>query len=211
MSSVWHPVGPAGARTYWRRRLVLLVVLAALVTGVVALVGRGGGESTPAGAAALALSPTAPAPSTSAAPDAVTTPSEQASGPAGPCEPADLEVGVTTDAVRYGRDAKPLFTLLVENASDAPCTAELGAGLVRFEVLDAAGVAVWNSRHCSTGTDARPVRLPAGEVKPVVQVWQGARSADGCPPGQPRVEPGEYTVSAHLGDVAAQERSFTVR
>ncbi len=223
-------MGPEGRSTYWRRRVVVLVVLVALVAGVVwgvtALVG--GGEEDPA---VTRLDPTATSPtvnaggspSTPASPDAspseAASPSgsasESASATAGAACPADgLTSAVSTTASNYGPQAVPQLVLSVVNAGAAPCTVEIGAGNVTFTVADSSGARVWSNVDCQTSSRIAEVTLQAkgsddDDTSARVN-WPRTRSAAGCPSNLADVPPGEYTVSVTRAGVEAGRATFSI-
>lgn len=215
-------MGPEGTRTYWRRRVVLLAVLTAMIMAVVWLLTRGGDSPTP-GPSAFDPAVTAPAPAPSAPsaePDTATsaaavsaaaTPSTPAADPDRECAASDLTVAVSTDAVSYGPDAKPRFALRVENVSGSPCTVVVGSEVTHFEVRTAAGETVWDSRHCARSTSSDRKVLKPGTAAPSSLTWHGAGSAPECPSGQPRPGAGEYTVVATLGDISSAPKTFAIR
>ncbi|WP_432491821.1 hypothetical protein [Kineococcus gypseus] len=220
MSSVLHPVGPERRATYWRRRLVavlvLVVLLGALALGVRALL-----PQAPAGAAAARLdparvSPTAVAATPSPEPtagataddttDATAPATAAASTPAetGPCAGEALEVVLTTDAPTYGPGVTPRFALTVRNASDVPCTAEVGSGTRSFVVEDASGARVWSTDDCQEATSAQVRELEPEGTRSMTTAWSRQRSAAGCPEDQPAAGPGTYTVRATWGERSAE-------
>lgn len=222
MSSLWHPVGPAGAGTYWRRRLVLLAVLAIPVVAAALLLTRGGepaaGRSVyDAMAAAPTSAPAGAGPGGSPSPAGSSSSSSSSSttspdgDPGRPCEPAELRVGVRTDAVSYGPDARPRLTLTVESTAGTSCTVRLGSDVERFTVTTAAGQPVWSSAHCAVPADGADEVLAPGESTADTVQWTGARSAEGCPGDQARAGTGDYVVTAALGDRTSAPATFSVR
>ncbi|NAZ80752.1 hypothetical protein GTR02_02825 [Kineococcus sp. R8] len=230
MSSMLHPVGPERRATYWRRRLVVVLVLLALVAGVTVLVRSLGSDAgaQPAGRAVIdpagvsptvaasptgsptgAATPTPPTPSTSGAPVAGTPVA---------CTPGQLEVTTTTDVPVYGPNVNPQLKVIVRNTAGFPCDARVGAGTRTLVVTDAAGAQVWSSADCSPSAAATTVPLLASGVEQgddsdttvMTQKWSLQRSAPGCPTGLPAVEPGTYTVSGAWGDVPLPRASFSL-
>ncbi|WP_432495572.1 BsuPI-related putative proteinase inhibitor [Kineococcus auxinigenes] len=220
MSSVLHPVGPERRATYWRRRLVAVLLLVLLgvaaALGVRALLPEASsqqavarldpdrvsptlGAGTPsAEAAAATASPSATAP-TSSAPERVE-----------PCTRDALEVALTSEATAYGPGVTPRFVLTVRNASETTCSAEIGSGMRSFAVLDASGEQVWSSADCQSSTSSQDYELEPGDSRSMRTTWSRQRSAAGCPDGQPVAEAGTYTVQGSWNDVAAEPLTVTL-
>lgn len=220
MSSVLHPVGPEDKGTYWRRRLVavvvLLIVLVLAVLGVRALTRTGGAAAQgqkidPSQVAStLTASPTDdPGASPSGSPTGTAGASSSASGPVAPCEGAALSVTLTSDATTYGPGKTPKFALTVQNVSDVACTAEIGSGVRRLVAVDAAGTQVWSTADCESSTASQVFTIEPTKTRTMPVVWSRLHSAAGCPDGQTAVEDGGYTVTGTWNDITAAPLSVS--
>jgi hypothetical protein len=223
---VWHPVGRLPARVYWRRRIVLLVVLLALLGGLVwlgvaLLSGRDG-----TGAAAAdrtepvpepALARVVPSLTAVATPDPPPVAVTQAAPPEAPPEP--LPGGPCTDdmitlEVRAPAEvpvgSKPTFELAVANVSAVPCVRALDKGLQEIVMLDAAGNRVWGSNDCFPEASNDPRTLAPGEVVSIPLVWGGLTSEPTCtvPRGNP--VPGPYVLRARLDTEVSPDAPITL-
>jgi len=213
---VLHPVGKLPAAVYWRRRLVLLGVVLAVLGGGgwlgFSLVSTHLTSASAAPAASTAATPTETpalervvpsivslrtpsAPATTTAKPA--TPVAPAPTPGGPCTDAMIGLSVHAPAsVPVGR--KPTFQLVVTNTSSVPCVRTLDKGQQELVLVDAAGHRVWGSNDCfpEASTDTRT--LPPKVSVSFAFVWGGLTSAPGC--AAPRTPPvaGTYLLRGRL-------------
>ena len=122
-----------------------------------------------------------------------------------------LEVNVRSDKRVYERGEKPKLFISVKNISDLPCRVDLGSDALSF-VVTSGEDRVWSSDDCQ-GKGSKDVRvLKPGQALEARAVWGGARSAPGCPKGQPEARPGTYVVDGRAGEAAPERRAvFTVK
>jgi hypothetical protein len=122
-----------------------------------------------------------------------------------------LDVNVRSDKRVYKRGEKPKLFISVKNISDLPCSVDLGSDALSF-VVTSGEDRVWSSDDCQ-GKGSKDVRvLKPGQALEARAVWSGARSAPGCPKGQPEARPGTYVVDGRAGSAAPQRRAvFTVK
>ncbi|WP_448642284.1 MucR family transcriptional regulator [Geodermatophilus sp. URMC 63] len=215
-----HPVGPLPAAVYWRRRLLALVLLLAVLGGGVwlgaALLTGSDGEataaeatttSTPAGAPALdrvvpslasvqtptppPTSPPAPAPAAPAAPAA---PVQEAGAP---CRDDVLALEVRTPGT-VATGSRPVFELVVTNTATVPCTRVLDKGLQEMVLLDAGGNRLWGSNDCVPEVSSDTRTLAPGEQVVFPLTWSGTTSEPTCTAARVPVGPGQYVLRARL-------------
>ncbi|NAZ85754.1 BsuPI-related putative proteinase inhibitor [Kineococcus indalonis] len=219
MSSVLHPVGPERRATYWRRRLVavlvLLLLVAGLALGVRALLPQASPEQVAAQLDPQRVSPTlGPVASTATGTPTTGTstasPSPSTAEAVEPCAGGALELALTSDAAAYGPGVTPKFTLSVKNVGQSPCTAEIGSAVRAFVVEDAAGARVWSSADCQSSTSAQSYELAPGKWRTMSTSWSRQRSAAGCPDDQPAAEAGTYTVQGTWQDTPAAPLTVTL-
>ncbi|MGY1751942.1 MucR family transcriptional regulator [Blastococcus sp. SYSU D01042] len=227
-----HPVGPLPARVYWRRRLVvlgaLLAVLGAGVWGVVLLTGRSAAEgstTTAAGAsdvptpaleqvvpsltAVRTPEPPVPVPAAAEEPVAVEEPVAAAPEAGGPCTDDVLTVEVRTPGTA-AVGAKPVFELVVVNTAAVPCVRDLDKGLQELILLDSSGARVWGSNDCfpESGADVRT--LAPGEAVAFPVVWGGRTSTPDCAGERTPPPAGSYAVRGRLDTVGSADAAFTL-
>jgi hypothetical protein len=223
---VLHPVGKLPAAVYWRRRLVLLGVLLAVLGGGgwfgYVLVSRHLTSASAATAATTAASasetpalervvpsiatlrtPSA-APTTTAKPVA---PVAAAPRPGGPCTDAMLGLSVRAPA-SAPVGSKPTFQLVVTNTSPVPCVRTLDKGLQELVLLDAAGHRVWGSNDCfperSSDTRTLPPKVPVS----FAVVWSGLSSQPGCAAARTPLSPGAYRLRGRLATKTSPDVPF---
>lgn len=220
MSSVLHPVGPERRGTYWRRRLLAVLVLIVVVVLAVLVVRALGTDDTAAGApqqldpdqvASSVMSSGAPSGTPSGTPAASdgatstgTTTSTGTGGVVEPCAPSALSLTLTSDTTTYGPGRKPKLTLIVGNTSELACSAEVGSGMRTFTVADATGAQVWSTADCETSTASAFTTIDPGTSQSMSVTWSRRTSATGCPDTQVAVPQGEYRVSGTWNGVTAE-------
>lgn len=196
------PVGPLPASTYWRRRLVLLVGLLALVLVARSCVGDAPSPQRTGGGS--------PSPTPSASPSAKTSTSPRPSPTrAGPvtCPDRVLSLAAAPAQRSYPAGSTMRFTLTVTNTGSAPCRRDLGGGALEVLVYSGAD-RIWSSDDCGTDKGVSVQTLPArGSLESSVS-WTGQRSAKGCPTGRPEARPGTYTVRARVGTLRSPVTVF---
>ena len=214
-----HPVGPLPAAVYWRRRLVVLGLLLAVLGGlgwltVSLLAGRSEAGSATAGDAAQptelpALERVVPPVSglrtpgtTTATPPVVDTPPAAAPvpvapAPGGPCPDDVLGLEVRTPG-QVAVGSKPTLELVVVNTSPVPCVRALDKELQELVMADASGARVWGSNDCFPESSDDPRTLQPGETVVVPIVWGGLTSEPTCTAPRTTPAPGSYVVRGRL-------------
>jgi len=211
------------ARVYWFRRLLLLSLVVLLGWGGVSLVTGDetapSGVGDPAGAAEGRTAPSStgrgdgtsgglqrgdPGPvQTVSRPVAVTsrlarptadcqlgsvvvTPNVRGRAVAG--EPVRLELVLRVEPVR--------LDLVTRLTLDGACRLRLGAGQLLAEVVNPAGVPVWDVADCPRDLPVGAVTLRSGWQTAVALNWSGRRRDRTCVQATEPVEPGTYELRA---------------
>ncbi|TQN37712.1 hypothetical protein FHU33_4376 [Blastococcus colisei] len=223
---MWHPVGELPARVYWRRRVVVLVVLLALLGGLgwlafSLLSARGGGdaaasdryEAVPEPALARVVpslaavaTPDPPPVAEAAAEPQVAAPEPLAGGP---CTDDMIALEVRTPgSVPVG--SKPTFEIAVANVSAVPCVRALDKGLQEIVMVDSAGNRVWGSNDCFPEASSDLRTLGPGEVVTIPLVWGGLTSEPTCSAPRVNPAPGSYLLRARLDTKVSPDASITL-
>jgi hypothetical protein len=222
---VLHPVGALPAHVYWRRRVVVLVVLLALLGGAgwlafTLLAGRDGGDAAASDTAVPepALERVVPSLSAVATPDPPSVPEtaveptaaapEPAAG--GPCTDDMLALEVRAPG-SAALGTKPTFELAVANLSAVPCVRALDKGLQEIVMFDPAGNRVWGSNDCFPEAGSDPRTLAPGEVVTVPLVWGGLTSEPTCTAARMIPAPGTYLLRARLDTKVSPDASITLQ
>ena len=227
--AVLHPVGKLPAAVYWRRRLMVLALVLAVLGGiawlVVALLGGRDGESAAAAVPTGSARSSAPLPalervvpsvaavSTPTPPEVVEAgadpPSPPAPSPGDPCTDEMISVEVRTPpTVAVG--SKPTFELLVSNVSAVPCSRTLDKGLQELLLLDSAGARVWGSNDCFPEASADTRTLAPGEVIAFPLVWGGLTSEPTCTAPRSAPAPGTYVLRGRLDTKTSADVPLTL-
>jgi hypothetical protein len=216
------------AAVYWRRRLVVLAVLLAVLggggwLGFALATGRIGGGSPDASAdvpPAVVRTPAlervvpsltavqTPTPPASAA--AAPGPTASAAAPGGPCTDEMLALSVRAPGtVAVG--SKPTLELVVRNAAQVPCVRELDKALQEIVLLDAAGKRLWGSNDCfpEAGPDTRT--LAPGATVSFPLIWGGLTSEPTCTAPRTPPSPGAYVLRGRLDTKVSTDTPITLR
>lgn len=205
-----QPVGPLPASTYWRRRvLVGLVVLVLLLVGLKACGGDDGETQSLAASPQPRSSASPAAASPSASPAASASPAGSPSPqPIGACGDAALQVTVEADAPSYKAGAAPRFALRVVNTSSRPCRRALGPDAVEIRVFSGED-RIWSSDDCNKATGQGVMELAPNDPRQMTVQWPGKRTKPGCDVGDV-ARPGTYRVSARVGAIVRQGTVFSI-
>jgi hypothetical protein len=183
---VLHPVGELPAAVYWRRRLMVLTLLLAVLAGAgwlgFFLVTQQDSDAAAAAATSSARSPartpalervvpsvasvSAPTPPEVLAAEALPSAAPPPAPAAGdPCTDDMISLEVRTPPT-VAPGSKPTFELLVANVSAVPCVRTLDKGLQELQLFDSAGTRVWGSNDCfpEFTTDSRGGRHVPGAL-----------------------------------------------
>lgn len=188
MSSLRSPVGPLSPRVYWRRRVLVLLGVAAVIATIVLIVVKPG--------AGDAASPTAsPAP---AAPAAPAEPEK--------CKARDLVVTPVTDAPSYDKGELPGLSFTIENTGVAACEYNAGSSQQEF-IITSGDDLIWSSADCQKKPEDEVVTLQPGEPQSSTVIdWDRTRSSpDTCNVDRPGVVAGgaTYHLTVSVGDVTS--------
>jgi hypothetical protein len=225
---VLHPVGKLPAAVYWRRRVVLLILVLAVCGGgawlglnlVAARDGAGSAASATGTRPVPALervvpsleaiaTPTPPLIPTGAETSVLATSSVPDPVAGGPCtdDMIGLEVH-TPGSAAVG--TKPTFELLVSNVSAVPCVRALDKGLQELALYDAAGVRIWGSNDCFPEVSSDPRTIAPGEVVTIPLIWGGLTSEPTCTAARTNPGPGNYVVRGRLDTKVSPDAPFTL-
>lgn len=178
------------AEIYWRRRLLTLAAVIALVWAVLHIAG-GGDDDEPK---------TRPRPSATPSPTAAATPVAAVDGivdvrlvSAGkPCDPERIRI---TPTVTSGQLTKGPVSigLVVSSTESAACTLEPSDADL-LAVISANGTPVYDSTVCKTSLLRDPVPISPQWASLVTVQWSGRGSGGKCSPKEGYATPGTYAV-----------------
>lgn len=207
--SVTRPRGPLPPRVYWFRRLLVLGVVLGLVLGINRLVAGDGEDSpTPAAMPASAVSTPAATPSAAATTGAPAAPAPRKPRrpkkpkktatplptPSGPCADSDVKVVPTLAEPAYaGGDVR--LTLQLTTIASPACTWRVSADSVAVK-LTSGNDRIWSSQQCRRAVPTTEVVLRRQPVATVDVTWSGRRSDADCSRHTLWAEPGYYHVAA---------------
>ncbi len=183
------------ASVYWRRRLVVLGGLFAVIAVIVLIIVRPGFgvNSTP----------------TQAETDAMNQESTL-----GNCLPSQIELVARTDQTAYDSGMNPQLWMGIRNISTVDCIVDVGTDVQRYEISTGPDL-IWSSSHCQTDSVPFEITLLAGSEQETAGIpWDRTRSAvDTC--GTPETRPeatgggASYHLKVFLGDLeSAETRQF---
>ena len=187
-----HPVGPHEPRVYWIRRGVLLGGLLVIILLVATTCGGGGGGgSTNTGKKNTGTQ----SPSTSPSSTLTKTTVEA-------CDPANLELTVSTDTTTYTVQQAPKLIGTLGNPDGPTCKLARSADEEIWTVKSGTPT-VWSTDGCPTETQIpKSIKLPAGSTKQVTIFWNAKLRTSSCVEGD-YAQPGTYTLDATIDGVPA--------
>lgn len=210
--------GPLPPAVYWRRRLFVLGLVAAVALVLVGAVrsGEGAPEESPVATQAAADTSTGPAPAKRRAarpsgddrrargrPDR-TPPEPVLAQPEGACADSDVLITPVVEEAVAGRDVT--VTLRLRTRESQACTWRVGAGHVTMKITSGADQ-IWSSLQCPKAVPRHAVVVRRAVTTFVDVVWNARRSDDGCPKQTAWALPGTYHVAAAaLGGEPAEAR-----
>jgi hypothetical protein len=224
---VLHPVGRLPARVYWRRRLVVLVVLLTVLAGAgwVALrlidatavtTSASSATTTSAPVPTPALEQVLPSLTAVRTPDtAPGTPAQEtrrtpAARSAGPppgsrCTDKMIDLGLRApETVAAG--SKPRLEIVVRNVSEVPCVRRLDKELQEIVLVDADGDRVWGSNDCFPEKSDRRATLAPGQRVALPIVWGGLSSRPKCAGERSTPKEGVYALRGRLDTKTTENR-----
>lgn len=170
MSTFRNPVGPHSPRVYWRRRLVLLIGVVAVIAIILLIVFRP--QSTPVASTEPSSSADAPEATVEPTPSAEATPVE-----GGPCDPGSLTLTPVTDKDAYAAGELPQLSFTITNTSAASCVINLGTTQQTY-LITSGEETYWSSKDCESGAvDADVTLEPNVPQSPAAIAWGRERSA----------------------------------
>ncbi len=210
MSAVIHPVGPKRRETYWRRRIVALVLLVLLVVAVVfgvkAVVSAIAGDDPTTPAADVGGTAEASPPAQDPATD---DPDAQAGPPA--CAPEQVSLVAISEATSYAVGGTARMGMRITNTGTADCSLDAGSAALELTVVSGED-RIWSSDDCQESAQSVPTTVAPGEegaLESSVE-WPLVRSAKGCPSDLPALKAGTYQLMARAGDLTSTPLVFTV-
>lgn len=183
------------ASVYWRRRIVVLGGVLAVIAVVVLIIVRPGFGANQG--------------STQEETDAMNQ------GPTlATCLPSQIELVARTDQNSYDSGMNPQLWMGIRNISTVDCVVEVGTDVQRYEISSGNDL-IWISSHCQTDAVPFEVTLLAGSEQETAAIpWDRTRSAvDTCatPETRPVMQGGgsSYHLRVFLGDLeSAETRQF---
>lgn len=153
---------PPDRSVYFRRRLVVLLGLVAIIVAVVLVVLKPGAGSATRDAAQVEV------------PGDLAHSSETDATPN--CSSTQLDVTPIVSQDTYKEGDVPLLSLSVENTGSEDCVADLGTAHMQF-VLTSGSDEVWRSADCQKKAEVRPVILEPGKPLETEEIeWDRTRS-----------------------------------
>jgi hypothetical protein len=179
---------PLPTSVYWRRRLVVLGGLLAVIAVIVLIVVRPGfgtnAEPVEEVADELAV---------------VEVPN---------CLPSQLEITARTDQSSYNSGMNPQLWLGVKNVSTVECTVNVGTDVQKY-VISSGDDLIWSSEHCQEGAVPYEVTLAPGSEQETTSIpWDRTRSTPDTCDGQRPVMPGggaSYHLRVYLDTIESAD------
>jgi hypothetical protein len=227
---VLHPVGNLPAAVYWRRRLLVLALLAALLGGLAwggfVLVASGNPDEAAAGkrpaaatrvpllervvpSTARVATPTPPELPAKADADPALAAAPAGPAPGDPCSDDMIAVEVRTPPT-VASGSKPTFELLVSNTAAVPCVRALDKGLQEMVLVGPAGNRLWGSNDCFPEASSDTRTLVPGETVTFPILWGGLSSEPTCTAARAPLPPGSYLLRGRLDTKVSPDAPLTI-
>jgi hypothetical protein len=214
---------------YWRRRLIALLAVMAVLSLVTwaffGALGLSTGSSPAAGGqhgaqhggpATGGSGPGGAAPGTATS-NNTQSPSSRSGGarPAAasagsrpqPCSRADVVLSLAASAKQYPSPRLPQFSVDVVGTGRPTCTFNVGARHVAL-VIRAGAVRVWGSADCPAGSGSLVLGLQRGVPTTLSITWNRQTSAPGCSGPASAMPAGTYTATVTDGGLASNLVTF---
>ncbi|MEV7397612.1 hypothetical protein [Aeromicrobium sp. NPDC092404] len=192
------------AEIYWRRRLLVLAAVIAVVWLALRVVG-GGDDPDPKPAAktpaATTAAPVATAPVSGIVDVALVSESR-------PCDPEKIRMTPTVDSGQFTK-APVKIGLVVSSTEKSACTLDpADADLVA--VISANKTPIWDSTVCKSALLVDKVSVSPQWSTLATTTWSGRGSGAGCSPKEGYATPGTYTLQ--IGTLGGEpgKTSFTL-
>lgn len=179
------------AEIYWRRRLLALAVVIAVVWGIMQLASGGGDDNPATKPTATATVATTTAPTVAPVDGVVDVSLVTATRP---CNPEKIRI---TPTVEPGQHTKGDVTigLVVSSTETTACTlSPIDADLVA--VITANKTAIWDSTVCKTSLLTAPVAISPRWASLIDTTWTGRGSGGKCAKKEGYATPGKYVIQA---------------
>lgn len=216
-------VGPLPPAVYWRRRVLVLGAVLALVLLLVAMCG-GSSHSNPAAvkpAATTTSTRPSPTPTRSVQPPIVGAPggaSSSASPPAAAPSSAaarsdmcsDAEIQLTPSIQKITGGTYPYqLQLDIKNISNRTCKRDDGANPQEMHVVNSAGQTVWSSDYCQSNPGSNVATFDPNIVASFKLPWDGYAYGPNCAKGA-KLADGSYQLVAKLDTKVSAPVAFTI-
>lgn len=198
------------AEIYWRRRLLLVAVVIAIVWGVLQLTGSGGGDDREEASPTPTATRTTPRATTPTVPEKTVDGLVDVAvvGAATPCDPEKVRI---TPSVRPGQLTKGVVDigLVVSSTQTTACTLKPGDAEA-IAVISANGTPVWDSTVCKSSLLDAPVQLSPQWSTLATTQWSGRGSGSNCTSNAGWATPGTYSLQ--IGTLGGEpgKTSFTL-
>jgi hypothetical protein len=188
MSTIKNPVGPEQGKVYWRRRVVVLLGLIAVIAIVVLIIVRPGSGGGPADAAAGVNPTPTPATTTQSTPQPGSVdvpPSTDKGGEKGgepaACAAENIIVTPVTDADTYEAGVIPQLSFSLTNNGPTACSLDVGTAKQVY-TIKSGDESYWVSTDCQTNPSDTPAVIDPGVTLTSTPFpWDRTRSAaDTC-------------------------------
>ena len=216
-------VGPLPPAVYWRRRVLVLGAVLALVLLLVAMCG-GSGHSNPAAvnpAATTTSTRPSPTPTRSVQAPIVGAPggaSSSASPPAAAPSSAaarsdtcsDAEIQLTPSIQKITGGTYPYqLQLDIKNISNRTCKRDDGANPQEMHIVNSAGQTVWSSDYCQSNPGSNMASFDPNIVASFKLPWDGYAYGPNCAKGA-KLGDGAYQLVAKLDTKVSAPVAFTI-
>ncbi|GAA1336458.1 hypothetical protein GCM10009611_01580 [Arthrobacter roseus] len=186
--------------------VLILLVVAGLVAGGIALGNRLTGGSAEADGTTAAPGQTAQAGGGKDKETASNT-APASSTPQTGCDESKVVVESSSSESVYRAGMNPELILSVTNNGDKPCQINVGTSQMEF-IVTSGDDRVFSSRDCQAEASDLMKTIEPGQTEKANFTWERHRTSPGCKPMETSPKPGYYVLMTKLGERVSDKTSF---
>lgn len=220
-------VGPLPPAVYWRRRALVLGVVAVVVVAVVAMCSGPGESKTPGASGTQSPTTSYQVPVIGGSPDGGSPSSEPSTEPSTEAAPANtydgppptpcLDTEMSLTVLVHVRKDDVELQMKIKNISTRACTRDVGGTPQEIHIATSTSKptdpVVWSSDFCQAPNQPADVRTFGPGIESILPytpvLWHKNYVAAGCTAGN-AAPPGTYSVAAKMGTLLSPVVQFTI-
>lgn len=123
---------------------------------------------------------------------------------------SNIQVSASLDKKAYSQGENPVMTANVKNTGGDPCTVDLGASKVTYEITSGPAD-VYSNAKCGGAGGAKEATLPAGGTQTLTQPWDRTINVYGCGDSSQPAQPGYYWLTVSVNGVPSERQPIVLQ